>query len=179
MNDLDDLLAPVPAPDDPARKEAIFRATLPRLTRRLRIRRWLGYAAMLAIGAAGGFFAKPTAPPEVVTVTVEVPVLVPVPAAVPVPVPESPGVEVAKSGTQLELDAEQADDRAACAKLYRAAGDRFLAERDVSNAMRCYRLHLNEAGAAGRSADAADSWLLVQLKVSHTKENANATDPGT
>jgi hypothetical protein len=62
------------------------------------------------------------------------------------------------------LQAEQADDRAEAAKLYRVAGDTFLGEQDYANATRCYRLFLTRAGDDGLSPERGDSWLLTSLK---------------
>ena len=74
-----------------------------------------------------------------------------------------------------ELKAELADDPAAAARLYRAAGDKYLNDRqDYRNAARCYRLFLARAGDTGLSPDPADTWLLTSLKNTAFKEKYDA-----
>ena len=73
-----------------------------------------------------------------------------------------------------ELQAEQMDDPAEAAKLYRAAGDRFLDREDYRNATRCYRLFLARAGDNGLSPEKGDSWLLTSLKNAAYKEKTHA-----
>ncbi len=72
--------------------------------------------------------------------------------------------------TQAELRAEQADDRAEAARLYRQAGNAFLRDQDYANATRCYRLYLARSGDTALSLDTDDSWLLVSLKNAAFKE---------
>ena len=177
-DDLDDLLSPQPARPGPELRDALLRATERRLARDRWVRRAARTAAVaglfLAGGLAGWFMRTPVAhapgspPTEVVVVTV--------PLVVPVPVPErhSPGLpQSPSSASEAELRAEQADDRAEAAKLYRLAGDSFLRDQDYANATRCYRLFLARGGDTVLSLEADDSWLLVSLKNAAFKEKAN------
>ncbi|MBX9628473.1 MAG: hypothetical protein K2X82_32045 [Gemmataceae bacterium] len=182
-DDLDDLLGPPPAPAGP--DSALFRRT-ERVLRRGRLARRVAragaVAAVFAAGGLAGWLAKPdrervttievavASPPDVVTVPVVVPVPQPVPD-LPQSSPPSPAA--------AELLAEQADDPAEAARLYRLAGDLYLNDRqDYRQAARCYRLHLARAGAAGLAPAADDSWLLTSLKNAKFKESIDATASG-
>jgi hypothetical protein len=170
-DDLDDLLGPKPGPDDASLREAILRRT----TRVISFRRWVrraklaaAAAVLLAAGGVAGWFGKPTpapTPPEREFVAVPVPVVLP-PAE---PEPPPPAEHV--TAERLELQAEQAADRATAAALYRQAGDRFLADRsDSAQAARCYRLFLMRAGRDALAVSPDDSWLLIALKLDKKKE---------
>jgi hypothetical protein len=179
-DDLDELLAPRPAAPNPALRDAI----LLRTERALARARWLSrvaklaaVAAVLAVGVGVGWVLKPERERvvEVAGADRVVPVFFPVFLSVEVgstPPPVSP--EVPLSATAAELQAEQADDPAEAAKLYRAAGDRFLVEEDYRNATRCYRLFLARAGDDGLSPEKGDSWLLTSLKNAAYKEKTDA-----
>lgn len=175
-DDLDGLLAPPAAGPAPELRDALFRRTERTLARGRLVRRLTTaglIAAVFVVGGLLGWVAKPDretvrvervpSPPEVVTV----------PVVVPVPVPESPEpprTEIA-TAAQAELLAEQADDRAEAARLYRLAGDRYLDDdQDYRNAARCYRLFLARVGDNGLSSDPADTWLLTSLKNAAFKE---------
>lgn len=174
-DDLDALLAPRPAP--PADPE-LFARTERALARGRQLRHVGRVAVGVGVFAAGlalGWVAKPDAPVRVPPADV-----IPVPIVVPVPVGESgPGpVGTAAPATAgaAELLAEQADDPAEAARLYRLAGDKFLNDtQDFRNARRCYRLFLARAGDTGLSPAAADSWLLADLKTTIAKERTDAT----
>lgn len=169
-DDLHALLTPHESPPDAARREAIFAKTVPYL----RPARWRGVAkaaALLGIGAAVGWFAKPSPPvppPERVVETVieRVPVPVEVPSAVEQLVELTPD--------RLELEAEKTTEAAASAKLFLQAGDAYLKASKIESAIRCYRQHLAEAGADGRVVRADDSWLLTSIKNSKRTENDHA-----
>ena len=98
---------------------------------------------------------------------------------VPVPGESSPVAAAPTeppSAAAAELLAEQADDPARAARLYRLAGDKFLLDaQDFINARRCYRLGLARAGDGGLSPAADDNWLLAELKVTLLKERRDAT----
>jgi hypothetical protein len=168
-DDLDALLGRSTGPTDPAAREALFRRTARALARDRFLRRAAAVAAVglgFAAGVGTAWFGKPTppAPP---------PELVSLPVPVPLPVPESPGevAPVALAAPQLELEAEQATDSAVSAKLYRQAGDKYLAElTDIASATRCYANHLAGAGPDGLAVSADDSWLLIRMKASRTNE---------
>ncbi len=177
-DDLDELLAPPAPAETPGLRDAILRRTHRRLSRAKWVRRAVRFAAVAAVFAAGvgvGFLRVPEERERVVLVreveVVAVPVLVPVPVAPAEPPSPAPVLAAAR----LELDAEQADAPDA-AKLYRAAGDRYLsAEQDYANAARCYRLFLARAGDTALSPDAGDSWLLTSLKNAAYQEKVHAT----
>jgi hypothetical protein len=160
-DDLDELLGPKPARDDAAAREAVLRRT----ARVIRLRPWVRRAKLLtaavvlvAAGGVVGWLAKPT--PGPVTEYVAVPVGVALPPADPTPPPAE-----YVTAEQIELEAEQAADRATAAALYRQAGDRYLADRnDSPQAARCYRLFLLRAGPDALTVSADDSWLLIALK---------------
>ncbi len=173
-DDLDRLLTPRGESD--ARLKAAILAETSRLIRR---RRWAGSATKALLGAGlflsglgVGWSAKPSpspapppavAPPEVIAV----PVLV-------LP-PSPPPAEPYQSADRIELIAEQADDRAEAARLYRLAGDKYLTDAgEPGQAARCYRLHLQHAGPAGLAVESADSWLLTSLKTQRLAEVRDA-----
>jgi hypothetical protein len=175
-DDLDELLGPKPAGDDAAVREAVLRQT----ARVIRLRPWarraklLAAAALLvAAGGVAGWFSKPT--PGPVTEYVVLPVGVALPPAEPTPPPTAEYVTV----EQIELQAEQAADRATAAALYRQAGDRYLADRnDSPPAARCYRLFLMRAGPDALTVSAEDSWLLIALKQDQRREANRDTREG-
>ena len=78
------------------------------------------------------------------------------------------------SASEMELRAEQMDDRAEAARLYRTAGDSFLRDEDYTNATRCYRVFLARAGDDGLSPEQGDSWLLTSLKNAAFQEKVDA-----
>jgi len=98
-----------------------------------------------------------------------------------VPAGGSPGEAIPLAAADLELEAEKATDRTASARLYRRAGDKYLAElNDIPSATRCYSLYLAEAGPAGRPVAADDSWLLTRMKTSRTaQEKSDEPKSGT
>jgi hypothetical protein len=169
-DDLDALLRPRPAPADTAVKEALFRRAAGVLAWRRRLRRAATAAVWGLVFAAGvgvGWYVKPEPPPF----TPVIPVVVTVPVPVPIPPGVSPGETGLLGAADLELEAEKAIDRAASARLYRQAGDKYLAElNDISSATRCYALYLAEAGRSGLGVTADDSWLLIRIKVSRTAQ---------
>ena len=176
-DDLDDLLTPAGLSEaSHTNRDALFLRTERRLAFARRTRqcvRVAGVAAVFALGVGLGWVAKPerAAPipePEVVVA----------PVAVPFPVPaDSPGVlaEVPRSGRDLELLAEQSDDAAEVAKLYRSGGDAYLDAQDYGNAARCYRLFLARAGDTALSPVVGDTWLLTSLKNAAFKEKLDAS----
>lgn len=193
-DDLNELLAlPRPPesggrPPDPPESPGVREAILRRTQRRLTFVRWsrraiqvASAAAIFAVGVGVGVWQTPReretvlvpAPvPQREVVTVPVPVLVPAPGSSTEPVPPT----VARTAKSLELDAEQADDTATAAKLYRQAGDAFLnGEQDYANAARCYRLFLVRGGVPALSPEPSDSWLLTSLKNATFKETIHAT----
>lgn len=175
-DDLDELLGPRPAGDDAAAREAVLRRTARVIRLRPCIRRSkLLTAAMVlvATGGVAGWLIKPA--PGLVTEYVAVPVAVVLPPADPTPPPPAEYV----TAEQIELEAEQAADRATAAALYRQAGDRFLADRnDSPQAARCYRLFLMRAGPDALTVSADDSWLLIALKQDQRREANRDTREG-
>lgn len=182
-DDLEPLLAPGPAPP-PAFDAALFARTERVLARGRRVRQFGRAAAVVGVFAVGGltgWVAKPMVPAQPIPAVAPVEVVV-VPVVVPVLVAESAPAPVAVADPEpataaaAELLAEQADDPARAAHLYRLAGDKYLRDtQDFRNARRCYRLYLVRSGDTGLSPAAADSWLLAELKVSLSKERTDAT----
>jgi hypothetical protein len=192
-DDLDEFLTLAPRPaSEPSRQRAeILESTLRTLWVRSLVRRLVRYGATLAgvaavfvAGVGIGlrqappiretvFVATPAPPAEIVTVTI--PFVVPLPGGSGIP-EQAP--KPAQTARALELDAEQADDAAMAAALYRRAGDAYLtSEQDYVNAARCYRLFLTRGGTSALVPDAGDSWLLTSLKNSAFKETVHATPP--
>ncbi len=182
MTDEPDDLLPLLTPrgGSAAHSAALLTATTDVLRRRWRFRQAAKAAGVLlvfALGGAAGWVLKPTPEREVVTVTVTETVSVVV--AVPLRPADSEPTDTPPSPGALELLAEQAGTPAEAAKLYRAAGDRFLTDGgDYEQAVRCYRLYFRHAGDDGRTVSTDDSWLLMSLKTSNRKEKPNA-NPGT
>ena len=176
-DDLAEALAPRPGQPSPELRDALFRATERQLARDRWLRRAARAAAVAAVflvGGVTGWLARPerTKLVEVAGDVVAVPLVVPVPIpSMEVHTPGSTGTLLAAS--RAELRAEQADDRAEAAKLYRQAGDAFLRDQDYANATRCYRLYLARGGDTALSLGADDSWLLVSLKNAAFKEKAH------
>ena len=174
-DDLAPLLAPTPTSPS-VNRDALLRATTRTLRRKAVVRRVvsvLGVIAVFGVGGAAGWVLKPTQEREVVTVTEIVTVAAVLPA--PEPEPKAVPTESPLSATQLELRAELADEPADAAKLYRAAGDRFLTDLgDYDQAVRCYRLYFRHAGSDGAKASTDDSWLLLSLKSAKLKEKGHA-----
>ncbi|MGL4424144.1 MAG: hypothetical protein ACRCZF_26045 [Gemmataceae bacterium] len=163
-DDLEQWLAP-PGGLPPANIEAILTATVPLLPvsrPRTSLRTAALVGGALAAGVLAGWFGKPTPEPTTVEIRVEIPVRVEVP--VPGTAAEFVAAEAPPTPEQLELTAEQTDEAAARAALYRQAGDLFLDQSDINGALRCYRLHLTIGGAAVRSATPTDPWLLRRMK---------------
>jgi hypothetical protein len=182
-DDLDELLTPRPGPEPAGLREALFARTTRRLARARWSRRLAAVAAAAAVFAAGGAIGWHAKPDRVVVDRVPgEPVFVFVPQPVPVipevtPDPPRPEPRPAPaSATEAELLAEQCDDPAEAARLYRLAGDRYLNDRqDYANAARCYRMFLARAGDAGLSPEPGDTWMLTSLKNAAYKEKANVS----
>jgi hypothetical protein len=184
-DDLDELLIPKSGPEPAGLREALFTRTARRLAWARWTRRVAAVAAVVAVFAAGGvlgWLAKPErlaverVPGEPVFVFVPMPVPTQPPVA---DAPDSPKPEprpAPVSATEAELLAEQSDDPAEVARLYRLAGDRYLNDRqDYANAARCYRMFLASAGDGGLSPEPGDTWLLTSLKNAAFKEKANVS----
>jgi hypothetical protein len=172
----DDLLTPkLSAPND-ALKEAL----LARTSRRVRFRAWRRRA--LAAGACLSCFAlgvvttwlRPEPAPQVVYVEVPAEVRAPVANAPGSPVPPKEQLPAkVVTPAELELAAEQVDDKPAAARRFREAGDRYLRDLgDYRAALRCYRNFLDEADPADRAAGPDDTWLLSSLKRAREQESA-------
>jgi hypothetical protein len=76
------------------------------------------------------------------------------------------------SPAELELAAEQIDDKPTAARRFREAGDRYLKDlADYRAALRCYRNFLDEADLADRAVTPDDTWLLTSLKRAREQES--------
>jgi len=155
---------------------ALLAATTAILRRGVFLRRCGKLAGVLLVfagGGAAGWMLKPTLEHEVVTVTVTEPI--PIAVVVPLRPAEPEPADTPPSPGTLELLAEQAGTPAEAAKLYRAAGDRYLTDGgDYEQAVRCYRLYFRHAGDDAATVSTDDSWLLMSLKSSKRKEKPNA-----
>ena len=167
-DDLDALLSPRPAITPDGVREALFRRTARSLTFAQQVRTAARVAAVFAVGIGVGWVAKPLP-----TVPVPEPQVVVVPVPVPVTDSAGPVAERPRPPRELELLAEQTDDAAEAAKLYRAAGDALLEGQDYGNAARCYRLHLARAGDTALLPARGDTWLLTSLKNTAYKERSD------
>lgn len=157
----DELLTPVSAAaENPELRAAILRRTGRHVRRRNSWRRaWRGVVAVALLG--GAFALGRASKDDAVTLVTVVAAPLPVPPVVPSPSPQP----VALSAEQLEIRAELAATPEEAADWYRQAGDAFLqAKRNIRQASRCYRLHLENTPPTGRAIAAADSWLLMSLK---------------
>lgn len=175
-DDLDEVLAPQPGQPSRVLRETLLRATERQLTRDRWLRRGTRVAAVAGVfflGGLAGWLIRPERQRdiEVAGDVVAVPVVVPIIVKPDVPATGSAGTQLAAS--QAELLAEQTDDRAEAARLYRQAGDAFLRDQDYANATRCYRLFLARGGDTSLALAADDSWLLVSLKNAAFKEKAH------
>jgi hypothetical protein len=95
------------------------------------------------------------------------PALPAVTAAPPTAVPPD------ETATALEWEAVDHPERAAT--LYRAAGDRYLAEEgDLAGAVRCYGNGLSAGAANDLTIDPGDSWLLMAIKDARQREKPDA-----
>lgn len=170
---LEELLAP-PAPAD---AEALRQSVLVATTRRLRLRRLLRRAALVATLAA--CFAAGMLTMRLLTPAARAVVEVsPAPEGPKPEAPPAPGTVPTAPAPELERLARQAAD-ARRAALLRQAGDRYLnEENDPEAALRCYTKAL-EAGApddAKFSPD--DNWLLMAIKNAREKEARHANNDG-
>jgi hypothetical protein len=162
---LDALLAlPSTGPDDAFRRR-VLESTAGVLRRRRLVRRLTRVAALAACYAAGLLtmhVLHPTAPPQAPSAVTA--------SAVPAPVdqPAAPPSALAE-----EWEAVDHPDRAG--ELYRAAGDRYLAEEsDPRAAVRCYGNALSAGPVADLTIEPGDSWLLVAIKDARQKERRDA-----
>jgi hypothetical protein len=178
-DDLGEILAPKPGQS----QAGLFEKLLLRTENRLIRQRWArrsgrigSFALVFLLGGSLGWLARPV--PASVPVPVPQPEVVFVPLIVPVPTPVDSGSSGTRdftlqlSGSDTELQAEQADDPNAVAKLYKLAGDAFLRDQDYANASRCYRHFLVRAGDVALSINPDDSWLLTSLKNAVFKEKS-------
>jgi hypothetical protein len=177
----DELLSPRPVPPN----DGIQAAILERTARRVRAVVWrrramLGAAGLACFGLGWATtYVRPAPAPQVVYV--EVPVK-------ETPVADAPGspqqdsasrehqrperTSQSPSPAEMELAAEQMDDKPAAARRFREAGDRYLRDySDYRAALRCYRNFLDEADPADRAVGPGDTWLLISLKHAREQES--------
>jgi hypothetical protein len=162
MTDSDDELLPLLTPHGgPIVTDEAFARSLRVLQSRARFRRVIKASALVAVlglGIAIGWFAKPTPAVE--------------PSKPPVAIEEAPhdgsSTFVALTPDQIEQKAELADDRGESGKYYKLAGDAYLARQRYDEAARCYRLFVNLSRETDLGKD--DSWLLCSVKITSKKE---------
>lgn len=162
-DDLDPLLSPTqPAEEPVGLRERLFARSVSRLQRRSWRRitvRAAALAACYVAGIATWWAVRPAPETRVVEVVriERIPVEPSPPESEPGPLP--------RSGTELELLAEQTDGPKA-AELFRKAGDRFLnAEGNYQAALRCYTHYLDLTPESELVVDHGnDNWMLLALK---------------
>jgi hypothetical protein len=131
---------------------AVFQRTA-RVVRGRRIRRRLYGFAAIALAFAAGLAVDRLASRDG-------------PAPAPVPRTDSRAPRPALAAREL-LSAVLAAPREEKTDLLRRAGDRFLTEGDLENALRAYRQIL-ELGDRNASPAPSDTWLLAALKTDST-----------
>lgn len=162
MTDSDDELLPLLTPHGgPNVTDDAFARSLRVLQSRARFQRVIKASALVAVlglGIAIGWFAKPT------------PVVEPVkpPDAIEEATQDGSSPYVALTPDQIEQKAELADDRGEAGKYYKLAGDAYLARQRYDEAARCYRLFVNMSRETDLAKD--DSWLLCSVKITSKKE---------
>lgn len=124
----------------------------------LRAAKSMALVAVLGLGIAIGWFAKPTPAMERVD---------PPKAVEPTP-PDGSSTFVELTPDQIEQKAELSDDRGESGKYYKLAGDAYLARQRYDEAARCYRLFVNLSRETDLGKD--DSWLLCSVKITSQKE---------
>jgi hypothetical protein len=153
---LDELLTPAVARiDDARRREVLVRTT--RVLRRRRLAAHLTRLACLAACYVAGmltmydFRPEPAPPPPRPTAT-----------------PTSPS---SRPASALALEWQAVDHPEQAGPVYRAAGDRYLAEdADPGAAARCYGSALSAGPSEDLSIDPNDSWLMMAIKDARQKE---------
>jgi hypothetical protein len=172
-DDLAGLLEPHPATSTPALRDALLRQT----DRRLALDRWLRrgtqtalVALVFVVGGLLGWFIRPERERTIELAGPVQTIVVPVPLPVPMTEHSPPAPIPVRAASSAEMQAEQQDNPATAATLYRQAGDAYLHNQDYPNATRCYRLYLVRAGDPALALDSTDSWLLVSLKNAAFKE---------
>lgn len=117
------------------------------------------------------------APPEPSPVPVPTPNPSPAPMPEPSPVPtvEPADLSATLSPEQIELLAEQAQERAVFVRLFCTAGDRYFAAGQHAAALRCYRNALDRMTDAELALNSSDSWLLMSLKLFLLQERTRET----
>jgi hypothetical protein len=170
----DQYLARLPvAPPTSGLKERILAKT----TRVIRKRRWFRRlavaAAMAACYVAGVLTVWPAARHVDMARHADAATSAPI-AAAPRPAPQPLPTRSAPAVSPVQLEWQAIDQGHGGADLYRQAGDRYLNEaQDVESALRCYRNALARGGTEALAISPDDSWLLVALKSSHSKDETN------
>ena len=157
----DDLMMFLKPHTAPTRTDDVFVSSLRVLQSRARFRRVIKASALVAImglGIAIGWFAKPTPAVEQVKP----------PVAIEETSQDGSSTYVALTPDQIEQKAELADDRGEAGKYYKLAGDAYLARQRYDEAARCYRLFVNMSRETDLVKD--DSWLLCSVKITSKKE---------
>jgi hypothetical protein len=164
--EIDHLLTPAPLSANSPLRERLLDRTTALLRRRIwqrRVARAAAFAACFLVGILALAMrqhppARPVPPNEMVQEKE----------------PSNP-VEPA-TGNGLEWVAlESPDERAA---LYRKAGDRYLEEKDLEAALRCYTQSLDRGGDEDLTVQLDDAWLLILIKDARQKEKNDAKTRG-
>jgi hypothetical protein len=162
MTDSHDELLPLLTPQGGSKvNDDAFARSLRVLQSRARVQRAvksLALVAVLGLGIAIGWLAKPTPAMQHVDP----------PMAVEPPVPDGSSTYVELTPDQIEQKAELVDDRVEAGKYYKLAGDAYLARQRYDEAARCYRLFVNLSRETNLGKD--DSWLLSSVKITSQRE---------
>jgi hypothetical protein len=63
-------------------------------------------------------------------------------------------------------------------RLYRQAGDQYLADGDYESAVHCYSRSLDAGSEKDLTVSTDDNWLLIQLKIARQEDKVNAKSAG-
>ena len=169
---------------DAGKRQAILRQTIVILRRRRRLRRLGFVTALAACYVAGlgtmrlGLPAPGNSPPPLI---VENHTVDSQTASLPVPAPVSsaPTLENDPDAPALVIERIAAASEDQKARLYRAAGDRYLEnEGDMQAAVRCYSQALVAAKGVELFINEDDNWLLMALKKAHFEEKNHEKNGG-
>jgi hypothetical protein len=155
----DALLSSASTPAGDVFRQSVLVRTTAVLRQRRRLRRLARLAALAACYVAGLMTMhgpRPVARPD------------PEPVDASATLPAAPS-----SALALEWEALDHPDRGTT--LFRAAGDRYLADQaDVQAAVRCYGNALDDGSAEDLTIESTDSWLLIAIKDARQREKSDA-----
>jgi hypothetical protein len=155
MDPLDDLLRPLsPAVPDAVSRRRLLEETTRALRHHRKRRRLASIASLVGAYAAGILTVFAVVPPEIPPHREKV--------------AERRAISVSDTGADLEWRA--LDEPAEAPVLYREAGNRYLADGDPADAVRCYGNALDTTPPQTIEVDVDDNWLLMAIKIARRKE---------